>query len=135
MTASSTKAVLIVDDDPAIVRLLRSALATFEREHTFRIVVATDEAEALAALERGAFDLVLLDMYVPRVTGLELLAHMRRSNVRTPVLMLTGNNDAKAAADALAAGIFAYIPKPLDLRRLEHLVSLAVATGTSEVTK
>lgn len=134
MTPSSTKTVLIVDDDPAIVRLLRSALGTFEREHTFRIVVATDGAEALAALQRGTFDLVLLDLYVPGVTGLELLAHMRRSNVRTPVLMLTGNNDAKAAADALAAGIFAYIPKPLDLRRLEHLVSLAVATGTSEVT-
>jgi len=60
---------------------------------------------------------------------------MRRLNMRTPVLMLTGNNDAKAAADALAGGMFAYIPKPLDLRRLEHLVSLAVATGTSEVTK
>jgi len=128
VTASSTKAVLIVDDDPAIVRLLRSALATFEREHTFRIVVATDGAEALAALERGAFDLVLLDMYVPRVTGLELLAHMRRSNVRTPVLMLTGNDNTRSAADALASGIFAYIPKPFDLQHLEHLVSLAISS-------
>jgi DNA-binding NtrC family response regulator len=75
-------------------------------------------------------------MYLPRMTGLEVLAQMRRRlNVRSPVLMLTGNNDAQAAADALAAGIFAYIPKPLDLRRLEHLVSLAVSMGTSEVTR
>lgn len=131
----TTKSVLIVEDDPAVVRVLRSALGTFQREHVFRIAVAADGAEALATLERAQFDLVLLDMYMPRMTGLEVLAQMRRLNVRSPVLMMTGNNDAQAAAEALAAGIFAYIPKPLDLRRLEHLVSLAVSMGTSEVTK
>jgi len=128
-TASLTKAVLIVDDDPTIVRMLRSALGTFQRDHTFQIVVAADGAAALAALERGEFDLVLLDMYLPGMNGLELLAHMRRLDMRTPVLMLTANNDAQVAADALAGGIFAYIPKPLDLRRFEHLVSLAVSMG------
>jgi CheY-like chemotaxis protein len=131
----TTKSVLIVEDDPAVVRVLRSALGTFQREHVFRIAVAADGAEALATLEHAQFDLVLLDMYMPRMTGLEVLAQMRRLNVRSPVLMMTGNNDAQAAAEALAAGIFAYIPKPLDLRRLEHLVSLAVSMGTSEVTK
>jgi CheY-like chemotaxis protein len=131
----TTKSVLIVEDDPALVRVLRSALGTFQREHVFRIAVAADGAEALATLEREQFDLVLLDMYMPRMTGLEVLAQMRRLNVRSPVLMMTGNNDAQAAAEAIAAGIFAYIPKPLDLRRLEHLVSLAVSMGTSEVTK
>jgi CheY-like chemotaxis protein len=131
----TTKSVLIVEDDPAVVRVLRSALGTFQREHVFRITVAANGAEALATLERVQFDLVLLDMYMPRMTGLEVLAQMRRLNVRSPVLMMTGNNDAQAAAEALAAGIFAYIPKPLDLRRLEHLVSLAVSMGTSEVTK
>jgi DNA-binding NtrC family response regulator len=131
----TTKSVLIVEDDPAVVRVLRSALGTFQREHVFRIAVAADGAEALATLERAQFDLVLLDMYMPRMTGLEVLAQMRRLNVRSPVLMMTGNNDAKAATEAISAGIFAYIPKPLDLRRLEHLVSLAVSMGTSEVTK
>lgn len=129
MTAAPPKSILIVDDDPAIVRLLRSALETFQREHSFKTVVVSDGAEALAALQRATFDLVLLDMHLPRMTGLEVLAQMRRLQVQSPVLMLTGNNDAKAAADALAAGIFAYVPKPLDLRRLEHLVSLAVSIG------
>jgi CheY-like chemotaxis protein len=131
----TTKSILIVEDDPAVVRVLRSALGAFQREHVFRIAVAADGAEALAMLEHAQFDLVLLDMYMPRMTGLEVLAQMRRLKVRSPVLMMTGNNDAQAAAEALAAGIFAYIPKPLDLRRLEHLVSLAVSMGTSEVTK
>jgi DNA-binding NtrC family response regulator len=131
----TTKSVLIVEDDPAVVRLLRSALGTFQREHVYRVAVAADGAEALATLQRTEFDLVLLDMYMPRMTGLEVLAQMRRLNVRSPVLMMTGNNDAKAATEAIGAGIFAYIPKPLDLRRLEHLVSLAVSMGTSEVTQ
>jgi len=44
--------------------------------------------------------------------------------------MLTGNDDAKASADALSRGILAYVPKPFDLLQLEHLVSLAVSTRT-----
>ena len=54
---------------------------------------------------------------------------MGQLNVQTPVLMLTGNDDARTAADALASGIFAYIPKPFDLQHLEHLVSLAVSSA------
>jgi DNA-binding NtrC family response regulator len=45
--------------------------------------------------------------------------------------MLTGNDDARTAADALASGIFAYIPKPFDLQHLEHLVSLAVSSRSA----
>src|SRR5436309_3095351 len=122
-----TKAVLIVEDDPAVVRILKSALGMFQRENTFQIEVAQDGADALAALQRAPFDLVLLDMFMPRMTGLELLAHMRRLRIETPVLMLTGNDDTRSAADALACGIFAYVPKPFDLQHLEHLVSLALS--------
>ena len=133
--ARVTKAILIVEDDPAVVRILKSALGMFQREHTFKIEVAEDGADALAALQRVRFDLVLLDLYMPRMCGLELLAHMRRLGMRIPVLLLTGNNDTRVAvaADALATGIFAYIPKPLDLLRLDHLVWLAMSLETSEV--
>jgi len=127
-TARATKTVLIVDDDKAIVRLLREALGLFRHQHAYKIETAGDGADALAALHRDHFDLVLLDMYMPRMTGLELLAQMRHLKLQTPVLMLTGNDDARTAADALASGIFAYIPKPFDLQHLEHLVSLAVSS-------
>jgi len=70
-------------------------------------------------------------MYMPRMTGLELLAQMRHLKLQTPVLMLTGNDDTRTAADALASGIFAYIPKPFDLQHLEHLVSLAVSSHST----
>ena len=112
----------------SIVRVLQDALGLFRHEHTYAVQTAADGAEGLAALERGQFDLVLLDMYMPRMTGLELLTEMRRRGLQTPVLMLTGNEDSRSAASALASGIFAYVPKPFDLQQLEVLVSLAAAS-------
>jgi len=123
-----TKTVLIVDDEPAIVRMLKDALGVFRHAHAYKVDIAKDGAEALSALQRDQYDLVLLDMYMPRMTGLELLEHMRELKMQTPVLMLTGNDNTRSAADALASGIFAYIPKPFDLQHLEHLVSLAVSS-------
>jgi DNA-binding NtrC family response regulator len=130
-SARATKTVLIVDDEPAIVRMLKDALGMFRHEHGYTVEIACDGVDALAALEHRQFDLVLLDMYMPRMSGLELLEEMRRLNVSTPVLMLTGNDDARSAADALSGGIFAYIPKPFDLQHLEHLVSLAVSSRSA----
>jgi len=130
-TARATKTVLIVDDDQAIVRMLKEALGLFRHQHAYKIETAGDGADALAALHRDQFDLVLLDMYMPRMTGLELLAQMRHLKLQTPVLMLTGNDDTRTAADALASGIFAYIPKPFDIRHLDHLVALAVSVGST----
>ncbi len=130
-TARATETILIVDDDQAIVRMLKEALGLFRHQHAYKIETAGDGADALAALHRDHFDLVLLDMYMPRMTGLELLAQMRHLKLQMPVLMLTGNDDTRTAADALASGIFAYIPKPFDLQHLEHLVSLAVSSRST----
>jgi len=126
-TPRMTKTVLVVDDDAAVVRMLKDAIGLFRHEHAYTVVTVGDGADGLAALQRDPFDLVLLDMFMPRMTGLELLAHMRRLRIETPVLMLTGNDDTRSAADALACGIFAYVPKPFDLQHLEHLVSLALS--------
>ncbi len=124
--ARATKAVLIVDDEPAIVRMLRDALGVFRHEHAYKVETAADGMDALDAMKRDHFDVVLLDMHMARMGGLEVLEHMKRMQLRTPVLMLTGNEDAKASADALSRGILAYVPKPFDLLQLEHLISLAV---------
>ena len=126
--ARATKAVLIVDDEPAIVRMLRDALGVFRHEHAYKVETAADGIDALDAMKRDHFDVVLLDMHMARMGGLEVLEHMKRMQLRTPVLMLTGNDDAKASADAISHGILAYVPKPFDLLQLEHLISLAVSS-------
>ena len=124
----ATKAVLIVDDEPAIVRMLEDALGVFRHEYAYKVETAADGIDALAALKRDRFDVILLDMHMGRMGGLEVLEHMERMQLRTPVLMLTGNDDAKSSADALSRGILAYVPKPFDLLQLEHLISLAVCS-------
>jgi two-component system, NtrC family, response regulator AtoC len=131
MATRAAKRVLIVDDDVAIVRVLQDALGLFRHEHAYTVETAADGAEGLAAIERGQFDLILLDMYMPRMTGLELLAEIRRRGLQTPVLMLTGNEDNKSAATAIKSGVFAYVPKPFDLQQLEMLVSLAAASRSA----
>jgi len=65
----STKRILIVDDDPATVRILRDVLGGFRHDHEYQIAFAVDGDEALAALERDRFDLVLLDIYMPGMSG------------------------------------------------------------------
>ena len=80
-SARATKTVLIVDDEPAIVRMLKDALGMFRHDHGYTVEIACDGVDALAALKRHQFDLVLLDMYMPRMSGLELLEEMRRLKV------------------------------------------------------
>jgi DNA-binding response OmpR family regulator len=81
----------------------------FRHERAYIVETAPDGAAALAALERGQYDLVLLDVYMPEMNGLELLAQMRRRAISTPVLILT-------------------VPKPFDFTRLEMLVALATSS-------
>ena len=131
MATHGTKHILIVDDDTSIVHLLQDALGLFRHDHAYTVETAADGVEGLAALERRQCDLVLLDLNMPRMTGLELLTERRRRGLRTPVLMLTGNEDNKSAESALASGIFAYVPKPFDLQQLEMLVSLAASSHSS----
>jgi len=69
---------------------------------------------------------------MPRMGGLELLKQIRGLGVNVPVIMITANADTRAAAEALGSGVFAYIPKPFDIRHLDHLVALAVSSGSSK---
>ena len=126
-----TKKVLIVDDEPPVVEVLKDFFRQFRHADTYETASAKDGAEALIVLLRGRFDLILLDMHMPRMGGLELLKQIRGLGVNVPVIMITANADTRAAAEALSGGVFAYIPKPFDIRHLDHLVALAVSSGSS----
>jgi CheY-like chemotaxis protein len=123
-----TKRILIVDDEATVVEMLTEFIKQFRHGHTYEVTTAPDGADATMALLRAQYDLILLDMHMPRMGGLELLKQIRSVGVNIPVIMVTGNRDVQAAAQALTSGIFAYVPKPFDFRELDHLVALAVAT-------
>ncbi len=118
----------MVDDEPAVIELLKEFFKQFQHGHAYEVAAAHDGADAAMALLRGQYDLILLDMNMPRMGGLEFLKQIRGLGVRVPVIMVTGNQDVQAAAQALSGGVFAYVPKPFDFKQLDHLVALAVAT-------
>jgi two-component system, chemotaxis family, protein-glutamate methylesterase/glutaminase len=122
---SGRRRVLVVDDEPVIAELICSCLATCPEP--LDVVRAENGRAALEAVERDRPDLVMLDINMPVMDGLETLKRLRVRHPKLPVLMITGSDGASVAA-ALKAGAFGYLPKPMDLRYIRHLVSLALGT-------
>lgn len=124
----TTKRVLIVEDEPHVRALLRECFRHFDHGHTYEVETAANGGDGVMALLRRRPDLLLLDLHMPVLDGLQVLRQLRELAVSVPVLMITATHDSRAVAEALTYGIFAYVPKPVDVHRLEHLVALAVPT-------
>ncbi|PYN46437.1 MAG: hypothetical protein DMD95_06445 [Candidatus Rokuibacteriota bacterium] len=132
--ADVTKRVLIVDDAPNVVGVLREFFARFQHGHAYEITSAGSVADACDILLRGAFDLILLDMVIPGIgdrwkQGLNLLKRVRDLGVKAPVLMMSGGGGDAQKAEALVAGAVGYLRKPFDLRDLDRSVALALGSG------
>ncbi len=115
--------VLVVDDDPDLLDMITDVLKSFSR--TLTVTQAADGQSAIEAIAREAFDLVLLDVRMPVMAGFEALKRIKSLAPRVPVLRVTGG-DGESASEAMRMGAFGYLPKPMDLRYVEHIVSLAL---------
>lgn len=123
------KTVLVVDDDPTQRRLIQAVL---EREG-YQVVHAQDGPEALERMARGGgADVILLDMVMPGLTGMETLAELRGSGCRTPVIVLTANGGVDAVVKAMRAGAQDFFVKPVAAERL--LVGVANALQMTQLT-
>lgn len=129
-----TKRILVVDDQPRVLDVLREILASFQHGHVYDITTTDSVDDALAILQRGRFDLILLDMVMPgigdpvlRRQGLDLLKQIRGLGVTTPVLMMSGDYERRKEAEALSEGAFAYLHKPFDVPELDRLVARAIS--------
>jgi DNA-binding NtrC family response regulator len=114
---------LIVEDDPEMRDLLRKVL---EKEG-YRVAVACNGPEALAALDGARFDLVVTDMLMPHDGGLELLEVTRRTHAELPVIIVTAFGDWDKYSRALELGAAAFISKPLRMSELIAAVHHALA--------
>ena len=122
MTAKNPLTVLVVDDDPDIRRTLRGVL----EDEGHDVTDVGDGARALEALERRRFDVVLLDVKMPGMSGLDALAMIREAAPRTGVVMVSGEGNIATAVQALKRGAFDFIEKPVDP---EHLLSVLAQAG------
>ena len=106
--------VLVVEDDPRIARVVERALT----DSGHRVEVAHDGLTGLTSAERGAHDLVVLDIMLPELDGLEVARELRRQRVRTPILMLTARDAVPDRVRGLDAGADDYLTKPFALEEL-----------------
>jgi DNA-binding response OmpR family regulator len=106
--------VLLVEDDPRVARVVERALV--EARH--RVDVAHDGTEGLLRAGSGAYDLVVLDVLLPELNGLDVARRLRRQRVRTPILMLTARDAVADRVRGLDAGADDYLIKPFALEEL-----------------
>jgi two-component system, OmpR family, response regulator MprA len=110
--------ILVVDDEPAVQNALSRALA-LER---YDVAQAIDGREALERLRGAQYDVVILDIAMPHVDGLEVCRRLREGGDRTPVLMLTAREEVDDRVAGLDAGADDYLVKPFALRELSARV-------------
>ncbi len=106
--------VLVVDDE----RSIRSSLRDVLEIEKYKVEEAGDGLDALVKIKQGKFDVVILDIKMPKLDGLETLERIQLLNSDLPVVMISGHGDIDVAVEAVKKGAFDFISKPLDLNRL-----------------
>ena len=114
--------VLIVDDDAASRELLEVRLGALKCE----AVMAADGREALSAIRRETPALVLLDLQMPGMDGMEVLRTLRRDGMDLPVIVITAHGSIQSAVEAMKEGAYDFILKPFDPKHLEIVVRKAL---------
>ncbi len=115
---------LIVDDELDV----REFAANFFRKRKFEVMTAMDAQQALDLFANTRFDLIILDVKMEGIDGIELLRQIRISDKNTPVIMVTGKepHEDEALKKCKELGILDYIHKPLELSELEKIVLSAL---------
>jgi DNA-binding NtrC family response regulator len=114
--------VLVVDDDAASRRLLDVRLRALDCQ----VVMAADGQEALGAISRVAPELVLLDLQMPRMNGMEVLRKLRNDSLVVPVIVITAHGSIETAVEAMKEGAYDFITKPLDGNHFDIVVRKAL---------
>jgi DNA-binding NtrC family response regulator len=113
--------ILVVDDDETIRDMLYDL---FEENH--RCHVADTAERAISYLETEHYDVILTDISMPGLSGLELLGYVRQSQPETPVIVITGIQDQEHAQGLLKLGAFDFLLKPFRLETVEDSVEKAI---------
>ncbi len=120
--------VLVVDDEDEV----RQVLQEFLEAKGYEVHAAGSGPEALSTLETFAPDVVLLDVSMPQMDGVETLERIVEVRPTLPVIMVTANADVGVTSKLLALGAADYIPKPFDLEYLDQAVRIQVSAAQDQ---
>jgi len=115
--------ILVVDDEAPVREVLTEYFAT----EGYAVEAASSGVEALTAVRDGLTDLVLLDVRMPGLDGVQVLRRIRELDGNMPVIMVTANEDAGLAKETLKLGAFDYVAKPFDFDYLDRAVAAGLA--------
>lgn len=117
--------ILIVDDEPN----LPHQLARYLKKHGYEVLTAADGDTGLSELQKNTIDLLLLDVRLPKMSGLEILKELRKTDPDLPVIMLTAYGDVQTAVAAMKLGASDYLIKGFDLTELLLVVQRSLETS------
>ena len=116
--------ILIIEDEAAIRRVLTKIIS--EENETYEVEVAEDGLAGVEMVLKSDFDLVLCDIKMPKMDGVEVLEKIKKIKPEIPVIMISGHGDLDTAVNTMRLGAFDYISKPPDLNRLLNTVRNAL---------
>ncbi|WLV24909.1 response regulator transcription factor [Aciduricibacillus chroicocephali] len=125
------KKILIAEDEARIARIL-----ALELEHEgYETEIAGTGKEAFAAMQKGDFDLVLLDVMLPEISGFEVLRRVRMEDETTPIILVTARDSVYDKVNGLDHGANDYIAKPFEMEELLARVRSAIRTSEAQANK
>ena len=116
--------VLVVDDEAN----LRKVLATMLRRTGYEVTVAADGEQGLAEFQKSGADIVVTDLVMPKVGGMEILRAVNSSSPDVPVIIITAHGTVDSAVEAIKLGAFDYITKPFDQAEIQSVIAKAART-------
>ncbi len=127
----SSKKVVICDDDEALLE----SLTFFVEAWGVQVVPCSDGAEGAKKILSEKPDLIISDINMPNMTGLELLETLNKVQLQVPLIFLTGNNDLDSYRKSLVLGSFEFLTKPVDVEKLKSAVDKALLFGKMDYPK
>ena len=112
----------MVDDEPDIIDIFEEHLAK-----DYDVTAVRNGTRALELVRATRPDLIFLDIAMPGINGMDVLKAVRQLDPTIPIIMITANADNALAAEVIKRGAFSYLPKPFDLKYLDHLAALALS--------
>lgn len=120
--------VLVLDDEPIVGKSLRMALTAMG----FAVEVFEDPEKALQRIDEKTFDIVITDIIMGEIDGIQVLERVRQQSSRTKVILITAFAMMELARKAMERGAFDFVAKPFDADKIRTVVSRAVASLKSE---